>query len=66
MQSYSFQKRAEVPATHLGLGEGLATVRATRLVWQDGIRTLERIGPRGPAATVEAPGVYRGAHGSLD
>jgi len=53
VQSYGFQKQAEVPATHLRLGEGLATVRAARLVWDDAIRTLERIGPQGPAAAIE-------------
>jgi alkylation response protein AidB-like acyl-CoA dehydrogenase len=43
----------EVPATHLRCGEALATVRAARLVWQDAIRTLERIGPLGVAAPIE-------------
>ena len=53
MQSYGVQKQLEVPATHLRCGEALATVRAARLVWQDAIRTLERIGPLGIAAPVE-------------
>ncbi|MBY0275377.1 acyl-CoA dehydrogenase family protein [Candidatus Binatia bacterium] len=53
MQSYGVQKQLEVPATHLRCGEALATVRAARLVWQDAIRTLERIGPLGTAAPVE-------------
>jgi alkylation response protein AidB-like acyl-CoA dehydrogenase len=53
IQAYSGQKQAEVPATHLRLGEGVATARAARLVWRDAIRTLERIGPQGPTAAVE-------------
>jgi 3-hydroxy-9,10-secoandrosta-1,3,5(10)-triene-9,17-dione monooxygenase len=51
-QPYSGRKQADVPTTHLRLGEGLATNRATRLVWSDAIRTLERIGPQGAAAAV--------------
>ena len=53
IQAYGFQKQMEVPATHLRLGEALATVRAARLVWADAIRTLERIGPQGAAAAIE-------------
>jgi 3-hydroxy-9,10-secoandrosta-1,3,5(10)-triene-9,17-dione monooxygenase len=53
VQAYSGQRQAEVPATHLRLGEGLATVRAARLVWDDAVRRLERIGPQGPAAPVD-------------
>jgi len=53
MQSYGVQKQIEVPATHLRCGEALATVRAARLVWQDAIRTLERIGPLGVNAPVD-------------
>ncbi len=53
LQSYSTQKQAEVPATHLRLGEGIATVRAARLVWEDAVRRLEGIGPLGAAAPVE-------------
>ena len=53
IQAYSGQKQAEMPATHLRLGEGLATVRAARLVWDDAVRRLERIGPQGPAAPVD-------------
>jgi alkylation response protein AidB-like acyl-CoA dehydrogenase len=50
-QSWGHQKQMEVPATHLRLGEGLATVRAARLVWADAIQSLERIGPQGAAAS---------------
>jgi 3-hydroxy-9,10-secoandrosta-1,3,5(10)-triene-9,17-dione monooxygenase len=53
MQSYGVQKQMEVPATHLRCGEAIATVRAARLVWQDAIRTLERIGPQGAAAALD-------------
>lgn len=53
MQAYSGQKAAEVPATHLRLGEALAIVRAARLVWNDAVARLERIGPQGAAAGVE-------------
>ena len=53
MQAYGVQKQMEVPATHLRCGEALAAVRAAHLVWQDAIRTLERIGPQGPAAANE-------------
>jgi len=64
IQAYSGQKQGELPATHLRLGEGLATVRAARLVWSDAIRTLERVGPAGPAAPVEERAAIRlaGAH----
>lgn len=40
-------KAAEAPATHLRLGEALATVRAMRLVWEDAVARLERDGPLG-------------------
>jgi alkylation response protein AidB-like acyl-CoA dehydrogenase len=53
IQAYSGQKQVELPATHLRLGEGLATERAARLVWSDAIRTLARIGPAGPGAPTE-------------
>jgi alkylation response protein AidB-like acyl-CoA dehydrogenase len=53
MQSYGVHKQMEVPATHLRCGEALAIVRAARLVWQDAIRTLERIGPQGAAAALD-------------
>lgn len=53
LQAYSGQRQSEVPATHLRLGEGIATVRAARLVWADAIATLERIGPMGAAASIE-------------
>lgn len=53
LQAYSGQPQAEVPATHLRLGEALATVRAARLVWDDAIRRLARIGPLGAAAPID-------------
>lgn len=52
-QAYSGQKQGDLPATHLRLGEALATVRAAKLVWEDAIRRLERIGPGGATAPVE-------------
>lgn len=59
IQAYSFAKQAELPATHLRLGEALATVRAARLVWRDAIRELEEIGPRGNEAPVESLAAIR-------
>ncbi|MDB5431996.1 MAG: hypothetical protein JWP35_3112 [Caulobacter sp.] len=53
LQAYSGARQAEMPATHLRLGEAVATVRAARLVWEDAIRTLGRIGPMGAAAPPE-------------
>lgn len=40
-------KAVDSPATHLRLGEAMATVRAARLVWEDAIARLERDGPMG-------------------
>lgn len=55
VQAYSGGvKAAEMPATHLRLGEALATVRAARLVWDDAIALFEREGPLGPAMPVES------------
>jgi len=54
LQAYSGAKHAELPATHLRLGEATAAVRAARLVWQDACRRLEQIGPLGAAAPVDA------------
>lgn len=64
MQSYGHQKQIEVPATQLRFGEGLATVRAARLVWADAIQTLERVGPQGAAASNDDLAAIRlaGAH----
>ena len=64
VQAYGHQRQMEVPATHLRLGEGLATVRAARLVWADAIQTLERIGPQGAAAAIDDLAAIRlaGAH----
>lgn len=59
LQAYSGQRQAEVPATHLRLGEGLATVRAARLVWDDAVRRLAAVGPLGPAAPIEALAAIR-------
>jgi 3-hydroxy-9,10-secoandrosta-1,3,5(10)-triene-9,17-dione monooxygenase len=53
LQAYSGAKVADLPMTHFRLGEGAATVRAARLIWEDAIATLERIGPLGAAAPVE-------------
>lgn len=47
LQAYSGAKQGELPATHLRLGEALATVRAARLVWEDAVRLLERDGHLG-------------------
>lgn len=52
IQAYSGLKQAEVPTTHMRLGEGIARVRAARLIWEDAIRTLERMGPAGAQASV--------------
>jgi alkylation response protein AidB-like acyl-CoA dehydrogenase len=52
VQAYSGAKQADLPATHIRLGEGIATVKAARLVWQDAIRELEEIGPLGHEAPV--------------
>jgi 3-hydroxy-9,10-secoandrosta-1,3,5(10)-triene-9,17-dione monooxygenase len=47
MQAYSGAKQAELPVTHMRLGQAMATVRSARLVWEDAIRLLERDGPLG-------------------
>lgn len=47
-------KQADMPSTHLRIGEAMATVRAARLVWDDAIRSLEAEGPNGATADVEA------------
>jgi len=53
VQAYSGMKQAELPATHLRLGEAIATVRAARAVWDDAIRLLERDGPKGHDTPLE-------------
>jgi len=53
LQAYSGTRTADLPATHLRLGEALATIRAARLVWSDAVRQLEEIGPRGNEAPIE-------------
>lgn len=48
VQAYSGGAKAvDSPATHLRLGEAIATVRAARLVWEDALSRLERDGPMG-------------------
>ena len=55
VQAYSGGVKAgDMPATHLRLGEALATVRAARLIWDDAIARLEREGPLGNAMPVES------------
>jgi alkylation response protein AidB-like acyl-CoA dehydrogenase len=54
LQAYSGTRHAELPATHLRLGEALAEVRAARLVWENAVRRLVEIGPSGSAAPLEA------------
>lgn len=53
-QAYSGARAGELPATHLRLGEALATVRAARLVWEDAIIRLELDGPLGNQTPVES------------
>jgi alkylation response protein AidB-like acyl-CoA dehydrogenase len=52
VQAYSGARQAELPATHLRLGEALALLHAAQLVWRDAIRELESIGPSGAGAPV--------------
>ena len=52
-------KQSDSPATHLRLGEALATVRAARLVWEDAVRRLEREGPRGHEVSVDTLAAIR-------
>lgn len=52
-QSYGVAKQGELPATHLRLGEAIATVRCARLVWDDAVRLLERDGPLGHQVPLE-------------
>ncbi len=52
-------KTNDNPATHLRLGEALATVRAARLIWADAIQQLETEGPRGAAVEVETLAAIR-------
>ena len=59
IQAYSSAKQVELPATHLRLGEALATVRAARLVWRDAIRQLEEVGPLGNEAPIESLAAIR-------
>jgi alkylation response protein AidB-like acyl-CoA dehydrogenase len=54
LQAYSNARHAELPATHLRMGEALADVRAARLVWEHAMRRLTEIGPSGSAAPIEA------------
>lgn len=46
-------RQADVQTVHLRLGEATALVNAQRLVWNDALATIERIGPNGAAAPVE-------------
>ncbi|MBI1406574.1 MAG: acyl-CoA dehydrogenase [Caulobacter sp.] len=60
VQAYSGgAKQSEAPATHLRLGEALATVRAARLVWADAVALYEREGPLGAAMPVESLAAVR-------
>ena len=52
VQAYSGTKQSDLPSIHLRMGEAMATVRAARLVWEDAVSRLERIGPMGGAAPV--------------
>lgn len=46
--------QAGVQTVHLRLGEAMADVRAMRLVWDDARAAIEREGPNGAQASVEA------------
>ncbi|MBX3479628.1 MAG: acyl-CoA dehydrogenase family protein [Caulobacter sp.] len=60
IQAYSGgAKQSDAPATHLRLGEALATVRAARLVWADAVALYEREGPMGAAMPVESLAAVR-------
>ncbi|TFU05835.1 acyl-CoA dehydrogenase [Polymorphobacter arshaanensis] len=52
-------KQSDAQATHLRLGEALATVRAARLVWADAIALLEREGHKGNSIGVETLAAIR-------
>lgn len=47
-------KQGEMMTTHLRLGEAMADVRAARLIWDDACQALEREGPNGSQASIEA------------
>lgn len=60
VQAYSGgAKQSDAPATHLRLGEALATVRAARLVWADAVALYEREGALGAAMPVESLAAVR-------
>lgn len=52
-------RQSDAPATHLRLGEALATVRAARLVWADAVALFEHEGPQGNAIAVETLAAIR-------
>ena len=55
LQAYSGgAKQGDLQSTHLRLGESIADVNAARLVWEEAVRTVERIGPMGPNAPIDA------------
>lgn len=47
-------RQGEVQTVHLRLGEAAALVRAMRLVWDDARAAIEREGPKGAQASIEA------------
>ncbi len=47
-------RQGEVQTVHLRLGEASALVRAMRLVWDDARTVIEREGPKGAQASIEA------------
>ena len=47
-------KQGDLQSTHLRLGESIADVNAARLVWEEAVRTVERIGPMGANAPIDA------------
>ena len=52
-------KAVDSPATHLRLGEALATVRAAALVWEDALARYERDGPLGGAMSNDSLAAVR-------
>lgn len=51
-QAFSGLKQADLAATHLRLGEAMATVRAARLVWESALALITAEGPKGNDVSV--------------
>ena len=52
-------KQSDAPATHLRLGEAMASVRAAALVWEDAVALYEREGPAEAAISVDTLAAVR-------